>query len=80
MALYWLAEPDEYAGKQEVEDWAKSHFDVFRKAEARLLSDEFSSRSIAFDPRKELGGINAYWDRVCSNPHIPDELKPKATS
>ena len=76
LAIYWLAEPDEYAGRESVSNWARQHFEVFKKAEARLTADDFINREIIFNVRAELGGIDEYWDRIAKNPNIPDALKP----
>lgn len=76
LAIYWLSEPDAWAGQTSVKDWQQETFDIFKKAENCLLADNFAERNIDFDIRHEMGGIDAYWDSVAENAHIPQILKP----
>lgn len=76
LAIYWLSEPDAWAGRASVNDWEQGTFSVFKKAEARLLADDFSERDIEFDIRREMGGVDTYWDGIADNTHIPESLKP----
>lgn len=77
LSIYWHSEPDFWAGRTEpIPSWGKNQYEIFQMAEARLLADDFTERSIPYDIRAENGGVDSYWLEVEANPHIPKGLKP----
>jgi hypothetical protein len=80
LAIYWLSSPDEWAGNDDIDEYQRPTYDVFQKAQDRLIANDFTNQSIDFDIRGSLGGVDAYWDAIAANPHIPGDLKPPAKS
>ena len=75
--IYWMSDPNQFAGKDSVAEQDLQQFELYKKAEASLLSNSFATRKIKFDPISEMWYDKAYWQAVRRNPHIPNKLKPK---
>ena len=76
LAIYWLCEPDEWAGRHSVDESEQAAFELFQAAERRLLENDFTNRMIDIDVRETIGGVDSYWMTVAENDSIPAELKP----
>ncbi len=75
--IYWSSDPLRFAGKQTTAHDEASDFELYKLAEARLLTGNFPRSRFKFDPVSEMGYDTAYWQAVRESEHIPAKLKPK---
>jgi hypothetical protein len=78
LLIYWRASPRwfrQFATRDEVDDWARSAYDLIKEIEQRFATDFYMRQSIRYDPAddRESSHTDGYTD-IEIKQDIPDEM------